>query len=81
MGSLSPFMIGPYYKLQMTSLMSITHRASGVFLSIIGAPLLLNTVPRSSRHSLSTALDKEIRYQTISSYLLIAQPPIKGFGG
>ena len=38
---LSPFMIGPYYKLQMTSLMSITHRASGVFLSIIGAPLLL----------------------------------------
>ncbi len=38
---LSPFMIGPYYKPQMTSLMSITHRASGVFLSIIGAPLLL----------------------------------------
>ena len=34
-------MIGPYYKPQMTSLMSITHRASGVFLSIIGAPLLL----------------------------------------
>ncbi len=38
---LSPFMIGPYYKPQMTSLMSITHRASGVFLSVIGAPLLL----------------------------------------
>ncbi len=38
---LSPFMIGPYYKPQMTSLMSITHRASGVFLSIVGAPLLL----------------------------------------
>jgi succinate dehydrogenase / fumarate reductase cytochrome b subunit len=38
---LSPFMIGPYYKPQLTSLMSITHRASGVFLSIIGAPLLL----------------------------------------
>ena len=34
-------MIGPYYKPQLTSLMSITHRASGVFLSIIGAPLLL----------------------------------------
>jgi len=38
---MSPFMIGPYYKPQMTSLMSITHRASGVFLSIVGTPLLL----------------------------------------
>ena len=37
----SPFMIGPYYKPQMTSLMSITHRATGVFLSVIGAPLML----------------------------------------
>lgn len=38
---LSPFMIGPYYKPQLTSLMSITHRATGVFLSVVGAPLLL----------------------------------------
>lgn len=38
---LSPFMIGPYYRPQLTSLMSIAHRASGVFLSIVGAPLLL----------------------------------------
>jgi len=38
---LSPFMIGPYYKPQMTSLMSIAHRASGVLLSLVGAPLLL----------------------------------------
>ena len=38
---LSPIMIGPYYKPQMTSLMSIAHRASGVFLSLVGAPLLL----------------------------------------
>jgi succinate dehydrogenase cytochrome b subunit len=34
-------MIGPYYRPQMTSLMSIAHRASGVFLGVIGAPLLL----------------------------------------
>jgi len=34
-------MIGPYYRPQMTSLMSISHRASGVFLSIVGVPLLL----------------------------------------
>lgn len=38
---LSPFMIGPYYKPQLTSLMSISHRASGVFLSVVGGPLLL----------------------------------------
>lgn len=38
---LSPFMIGPYYKPQLTSLLSIAHRATGVFLSVIGAPLLL----------------------------------------
>jgi len=41
---LSPFMIGPYYKPQMTSLMSIAHRASGVFLSLVGAPLLLGWI-------------------------------------
>ena len=38
---ISPFMIGPYYRPQLTSVMSITHRATGVFLSVIGAPLLL----------------------------------------
>jgi succinate dehydrogenase / fumarate reductase cytochrome b subunit len=38
---LSPFMIGPYYRPQLTSIMSITHRATGVFLSVVGAPLLL----------------------------------------
>ena len=38
---LSPFMIGPYYRPQLTSVMSIAHRASGVFLSVVGAPLLL----------------------------------------
>lgn len=30
---LSPFMIGPYYKPQLTSVLSITHRATGVFLA------------------------------------------------
>lgn len=38
---LSPFMIGPYYKPQMTSIMSITHRATGVFLSLVAIPLML----------------------------------------
>lgn len=38
---LSPFMLGPYYRPQLTSMMSIAHRASGVYLSLVGAPLLL----------------------------------------
>lgn len=31
---LSPFMIGPYYRPQLTSMLSITHRATGVGLSL-----------------------------------------------
>jgi len=34
-------MLGPYYRPQLTSMMSIAHRASGVVLSLLGAPLLL----------------------------------------
>ena len=34
-------MIGPHYRPQLTSLLSITHRATGVVLSVVGAPLLL----------------------------------------
>ena len=31
---LSPFMIGPYYKPQLTSMLSITHRATGAALTV-----------------------------------------------
>ena len=31
---LSPFMIGPYYRPQLTSVMSLTHRATGVVLAL-----------------------------------------------
>lgn len=31
---LSPFMIGPYYRPQLTSMMSIAHRATGVLLAL-----------------------------------------------
>lgn len=31
---LSPFMLGPYYKPQLTSMLSITHRLTGVALSV-----------------------------------------------
>ena len=37
---LSPFMIGPYYKPQMTSMLSITHRATGAGL-VVGTLLLV----------------------------------------
>lgn len=33
---LSPFMIGPYYRPQLTSMLSILHRATGVLLSLAG---------------------------------------------
>lgn len=38
---MSPFMIGPYYRPQLTSMLSITHRGTGVFLSLVSTPLLL----------------------------------------
>jgi succinate dehydrogenase / fumarate reductase cytochrome b subunit len=31
---LSPFMIGPYYRPQLTSVLSITHRITGIYLSL-----------------------------------------------
>ncbi len=34
-------MLGPYYRPQLTSMLSITHRATGVLLSLVGAPLLI----------------------------------------
>jgi succinate dehydrogenase / fumarate reductase cytochrome b subunit len=34
-------MIGPYYKPQLTSILSITSRLTGVFLTIFSMPLLL----------------------------------------
>jgi succinate dehydrogenase / fumarate reductase cytochrome b subunit len=34
-------MLGPYYRPQLTSVLSITHRLTGVLLSLVGAPLLL----------------------------------------
>jgi succinate dehydrogenase / fumarate reductase cytochrome b subunit len=37
---LSPFMIGPYYRPQLTSVLSIVHRATGVFL-VLGAVMLV----------------------------------------
>jgi len=38
---ISPFMIGTYYKPQLSSILSIAHRASGVFLSVFGTGVLI----------------------------------------
>ena len=38
---MSPYMLGPYYKFQITSLLSILNRLTGVFMSVVTAPLLL----------------------------------------
>ena len=34
-------MLGPYYKPQLTSVLSMLHRITGVALTVIGAPLLI----------------------------------------
>lgn len=34
-------MLGPYYKFQVTSALSILNRLTGVFMSVVSAPLLL----------------------------------------
>jgi len=34
-------MLGPYYKFQITSVLSILNRLTGVFMSVVTAPLLL----------------------------------------
>jgi succinate dehydrogenase / fumarate reductase cytochrome b subunit len=38
---MSPYMLGPYYKFQITSVLSILNRVTGVFMSVVTAPLLL----------------------------------------
>lgn len=38
---MSPYMIGPYYKPQLTSILSITSRLTGVFMTVVSMPLLL----------------------------------------
>jgi len=38
---MSPYMLGPYYKFQITSALSILNRLTGVFMSVVTAPLML----------------------------------------
>ena len=38
---MSPYMLGPYYKFQITSVLSILNRLTGVFMSVVTVPLLL----------------------------------------
>ncbi len=45
---LSPFMIGPYYRPQLTSILSITHRITGVFLCLGALTLIYAWVALAS---------------------------------
>ena len=38
---MSPYMLGPYYKFQITSLLSITGRLTGLFWSFVTLPLAI----------------------------------------
>lgn len=38
---MSPYMLGRYYKFQITSVLSILNRMTGVFMALVMAPLLL----------------------------------------
>lgn len=38
---MSPYMLGPYYRFQITSVLSILNRLTGVFMSVVSTPLLL----------------------------------------
>jgi succinate dehydrogenase / fumarate reductase cytochrome b subunit len=38
---MSPYMLGPYYRFQITSVLSILNRITGVFMAVVSAPLLL----------------------------------------
>ena len=45
---LSPFMIGPYYRPQLTSVLSITHRITGVFLCLGALTLVVGCIALAS---------------------------------
>ena len=38
---MSPYMLGPYYRFQISSFLSILFRLAGVFLTVVGAPLAI----------------------------------------
>ena len=41
---MSPYMLGVYYRFQITSALSIANRLTGVFLAVVGAPLVITWV-------------------------------------
>ncbi|NND45903.1 MAG: succinate dehydrogenase, cytochrome b556 subunit [Xanthomonadales bacterium] len=38
---MSPYMLGPYYRFQLTSFLSIVSRLTGVFLTVVSTPLVI----------------------------------------
>lgn len=68
---MSPYMLGPYYKFEITSLLSILNRLTGVFMALVMAPLLLCwLIALASGEQAFTALN--IWLASIPGKLLIA---------
>lgn len=67
----SPYMLGPYYKFQITSALSILNRLTGVFMAVVTAPLLLCwLVALASGETMYTGLNEWLG--TLIGRLLVA---------
>lgn len=63
-------MIGPYYRPQLTSILSITSRLTGVFLTVVSMPLLLWWVVALAAGPKAFAVAMEF-FQSVPGTLLV----------
>ena len=68
---MSPFMIGPYYRPQLTSMLSITHRLTGLALAI-GTVFLTVWVTAAASGPQSYAAFSSIAQSIVGRLLLVA---------
>lgn len=72
---MSPFMIGPHYRPQLTSMMSISHRISGVFLSLgalLVAAWLLSVAAGPEAYSTFSSLAASLPGRALAAALVFA---------
>ncbi len=69
---MSPFMLGIYYRAQLTSVLSMLHRITGVVLSLIGVPLILLWLGAVAAGESSYAHLQEMSGHVIVQLLLLA---------
>ena len=68
---LSPFMIGPYYRPQLTSVLSIIHRGTGVFL-VLGALALVALLLAAAAGPAAWATASECVYSPLGKVFALA---------